>query len=125
MVKGVASKRTMMSDSDSNMDMNSEISGHSFKSRSSRSGISTSMTSTTECQTLKDVMKRICVAEKAIKHFENQVQNPIPGGPNDGYKSLLKNEETRKGNFGKRASKFTSMYRPRLTRSFLCPGRIY
>ncbi|GFY43256.1 hypothetical protein TNIN_400901 [Trichonephila inaurata madagascariensis] len=62
------------------MDMNSKKSGHSFKSRSSRSGTSTCMTSTTECQTLKNVMEKICVAEKAIQHYENQVKNPIPGG---------------------------------------------
>ncbi|GFY69654.1 hypothetical protein TNIN_18631 [Trichonephila inaurata madagascariensis] len=78
MVKGVASKSTMMSDSDSDMDSDSEISGHSFKSRSSRSGTSISMTSTTECQTLKDVMKRICVAEKPIKHYENQEATVLP-----------------------------------------------
>ncbi|GFY40973.1 hypothetical protein TNIN_365411 [Trichonephila inaurata madagascariensis] len=78
----------MMSDSD--MDLNSEISGYSFQTRSSRSGTPNSMISTTECQTLKDVMKKIHIAEKDIKKFESLLQNPKPGAPIDGYKTLLK-----------------------------------
>ncbi|GFY44000.1 hypothetical protein TNIN_105971, partial [Trichonephila inaurata madagascariensis] len=72
------------------MDMNFEISEHSFKSQSSRSGTLISMISTTDCQTLKDVMKRIYVAEKAIKRFESLLQHSKSGAPIDGYKTLLK-----------------------------------
>ncbi|GFT14936.1 hypothetical protein TNCV_3483771 [Trichonephila clavipes] len=78
----------MMTDSESDMDLNSEIFGHSFKSRSSRSGTPNSATYTTECQTLKHVMKRICDADKSINHYESQIQHTIPGGPTNGYKKL-------------------------------------
>ncbi|GFY56780.1 hypothetical protein TNIN_474451 [Trichonephila inaurata madagascariensis] len=82
--------------SDSAMDMNSEKSGHSFKSRSFRSGTSTSMTSTTECQKLKKVMNKIRAAKKAIQHYEYQVKNPLPVDPNDGFKTLLKRKRQKR-----------------------------
>ncbi|GFX22180.1 hypothetical protein TNCV_364911 [Trichonephila clavipes] len=87
MVNGVASKNTMMTDSDSDMD--SEISGYSAKSRSSRSGTPNSMTSTSECQNLKEVMKRIIDAEKDMHKYETYLKNPKPGGPTKGYKQLF------------------------------------
>ncbi|GFY78233.1 hypothetical protein TNIN_198961 [Trichonephila inaurata madagascariensis] len=92
MIKGVASKSKMSSGSDSDMEMNSENSGHTFKSRSSRSGTSTSMTPITDCQKFKMTMNKLHVAEDAIMHYEDQVQNYLPGtrAKKDGFKTLLK-----------------------------------
>ncbi|GFY58288.1 hypothetical protein TNIN_444151 [Trichonephila inaurata madagascariensis] len=87
---GVASMSKMSSDSDSDMEMNSEISGHTFKSRSSRSGTSTSMTPVTDYQRLKMTMNKLQVAEDAVLHYEDQVQNSLPGKKKDGFKTLLK-----------------------------------
>ncbi|GFS67003.1 hypothetical protein TNCV_2527901 [Trichonephila clavipes] len=75
-----------MSDSDSDMDLNSEKSGYSYKSRSSRSGTPNFTTFTSECQTLKNVMKRIWIVEKTlismkatyrIPHHEALLMEPV------------------------------------------------
>ncbi|GFS55728.1 hypothetical protein TNIN_95181 [Trichonephila inaurata madagascariensis] len=108
MVKGVVSKSTMMSDSDSGMNLNSEISGYSFQTRSSRSGTPNSTISTTKCQTLKDVMRKIQIAEKDIKKFESFLQKPKPGAPHRWIQDFAEKEQKNQGNFDKRASKFTS-----------------
>ncbi|GFV03817.1 hypothetical protein TNCV_680261 [Trichonephila clavipes] len=85
MVKGVASSTVLMSDSESDMDLNSEKSGYTYKSHSSRSGISKSATPVSDCQKLKKTTERIQVADQAINFFENQIHNPTPGGPTDVY----------------------------------------
>ncbi|GFV09534.1 hypothetical protein TNCV_3159311 [Trichonephila clavipes] len=76
-----------MTDSDSNMDMNSEISRYSANSRSS--GTSNSMTSTSESHNLKSVIKKIIRVEKCMQKYESNLMNPKPGGPTKGYKQLL------------------------------------
>ncbi|GFY71289.1 hypothetical protein TNIN_116862 [Trichonephila inaurata madagascariensis] len=77
-----------MSDSDSDMDLNSESSGYS--SQSSRSGSPNSTISSKECRKLKNVMKRIRTVDKDIKKFESLILNHKTGAHTEGYKSSLK-----------------------------------
>ncbi|GFY46271.1 hypothetical protein TNIN_213731 [Trichonephila inaurata madagascariensis] len=77
MVKGVASISKMSSDSDSDMEMNSENSGHTLNSRSYRSGTSTSMTPITDCQRFKMTMNKLYIAEDAILQYEERSSTPI------------------------------------------------
>ncbi|GFY67087.1 uncharacterized protein TNIN_429911 [Trichonephila inaurata madagascariensis] len=78
----------MMSDSDSDMDLNSENSGYS--SQSSRSGSPNSTISSKECRKLKNVMKRIRTVDKDIKKFESLILKHKTGAHTEGYKSSLK-----------------------------------
>ncbi|GFY73727.1 hypothetical protein TNIN_44861 [Trichonephila inaurata madagascariensis] len=77
-----------MSDSDSDMDLNSENSGYS--SQSSRSGSPNSTISSKECRKLKNVMKRIRTVDKDIKKFESLILKHKTGAHTEGYKSSLK-----------------------------------
>ncbi|GFY43195.1 hypothetical protein TNIN_378111 [Trichonephila inaurata madagascariensis] len=61
------------SDSESDMDMNSEKRGQTFKSRSSRSETLKSVTPLTDCQRLKETMEKIQAADQAINFFANQI----------------------------------------------------
>ncbi|GFV05030.1 hypothetical protein TNCV_222471 [Trichonephila clavipes] len=58
MVKGVASRKVMMSDFESDMVTKSEKSGQAFKSRSSRFGILKPATPLTDCQRLKKTIEK-------------------------------------------------------------------
>ncbi|GFW42476.1 hypothetical protein TNCV_4256711 [Trichonephila clavipes] len=78
-----------MTDSESDMDLNSEKSGYTYKSRSSCSGTSKSATHVSDCQKLKKAMEKIPVADQAINCFENQICNPPSGDPTDVYISFL------------------------------------
>ncbi|GFY79054.1 hypothetical protein TNIN_171351 [Trichonephila inaurata madagascariensis] len=77
-----------MSDSDSDMDLNSDNSGYS--SQSSRSGSPNSTISSKECRKLKNVMKRIRTVDKNIKKFESLILKHKTGAHTEGYKSSLK-----------------------------------
>ncbi|GFS43970.1 hypothetical protein TNIN_48101 [Trichonephila inaurata madagascariensis] len=84
----------MMSDSDSDMDLNSQNSGYS---ESSRSGSLNSTISSKECRKLKNVMKRIRTVDKNIKKFESLILKHKTGAHTEGYKSSLKrSKKTRK-----------------------------
>ncbi|GFY78413.1 hypothetical protein TNIN_496921 [Trichonephila inaurata madagascariensis] len=89
MVKGVASRKVMMRDSESDMDTNLEKSGQTFKSRLSRYRTLKPATTLADCQRLKITMKKLQSADQAINFFANQIECPTPGDPTDVYIQLM------------------------------------